>query len=168
MGSKNKKKWIANAIGLLIGLACALALGAAFYGAMAYQLAGGAPQGAQPAAGENALLALPDAKLLSEQTAQQEFGGMLCTVTTRLYETQDGLEAEAISAGPAAYIARLAEEKWTAQPVTGFVLAGMDAVYSVREGEGMLSCRSGEKIFMLRCAAGEQTLYSLGAAAVLE
>ena len=41
MSAKKKKKWILSAASLLIGVACALVLGAVFYGAMAYQLAGG-------------------------------------------------------------------------------------------------------------------------------
>lgn len=167
MKTKNNKKWFAHAIGLLLGLAFALVLGGIFYGVMAYQLADGEPQEAAVAAVEGAL-ALPDAQLVSEQTQQQEMGGALCTVTTRIYKTQDGLEVEAVSASPAAYIARLAEESWTAQLITGFTLAGLDAVYSVRGEDGMLSTREGERIFMLRCAADEQALYSLGAGAVFE
>lgn len=170
MNAKKKGKWLSRAIGATIGLACAAVLGAVFYGAMAYQLAGSAPQGVQQAAkaGEYALLTLPDAQLMSEQTVQQEMGGAACTVTTRIYKTQDGLEVEAVCASPAAYIGRLADEKWTAQLITGFALAGMDAVYSLRGEEGMLSCRDGERIYMLRCAADEQTLYTLGALACLE
>ncbi len=170
MKSKNKKKWLSRAVGMLPGIVLALVMAAAFYGAMAYQLAGGQTQGMQQAsaAGEHALLALPDAQLISEQTAQQEMGGETCTVTTRIYKTQDGLEAKAISASPAAYIERLAAEKWTAQLITGFSLAGLDAVYSLHGEEGMLSARDGERVYMLSCAAGEQTLHALGAAAAFE
>lgn len=170
MKAKNKGKWLSHAVGMAIGLACALVLAAVFYGAMAYQLAGERPQEAQAAAaaGENALLALADAQLISETAAAEEMGGMTCTVVTRIYRTESGLEAEAISASPAAYIERLSEEKWTAQLITGFVLAGMDAVYSVRGEEGLLSCRDGENIYMLRGRADEQTLYSLGAGTFLQ
>ncbi|MBQ7887103.1 MAG: hypothetical protein IJ313_09455 [Clostridia bacterium] len=154
---------------MLVGLACALALGAIFYGAMAYQLADGPSQGVKTQAPEpGALLALANAQLLWERTDEQEVGGEICTVTTRVYRTAEGLEAEAVSAGPAAYIARLSEEKWTAQLITGFTLAGLDAVYSLRGGEGLLSCRDGEHIYMLRCAANEQTLYAMGAGAYFE
>lgn len=170
MKSNKREKWFARAVGTLLGIALALALFAVFYGAMAYQLAGGKAQSAQQvaAAGEQALLALPDAQLISEQTAQLQMGGTLCTVTTRTYKTQDGLEVKAVSASPAAYIERLAEEKWTAQLITGFTLAGLDAVYSVRGEEGMLSARNGERVYLLCGAAGEQALHALGAGAVFE
>ena len=165
---KNNKKWFSKAVGALVGLACALMLGALFYGAMAYQLSGEPAQRNQEPGSESGLLALPGAQLLSEQTQQQEMGGALCTVTTRIYKTQDGLEVEAVSASPAAYIARLSEEGWTAQLITGFTLAGLDAVYSVRGKEGMLSAREGERIYMLRCAANAQTLYEKGTLAKLQ
>ena len=170
MKKKNREKWLPRAAGVVVGLACALALAAVFYGAMAYQLAGEREQGAQQeaAAGENALLAISDAQLISEQTASEEIGGALCTVTTRVYRTQDGLEIEAVSASPAAYIERLAAQKWTAQLITGFTLAGLDALYSVRGEESLLSARDGERVYMLRCAADEQTLYALGALAYFE
>ena len=159
-----------SAIGLLLGLLCALVLGGVFYGAMAYQLLSGPQQNdAQTqAVGEHALLALSDARLLSEETAQQEFGGRICTVTTRRYELADGLQAEAVAASPAAYIERLSEEGWTPQPITGFVLAGMEAVYSRRGEEGALCARSGDRIFMLCAQADEQTLYAMGTGAALE
>jgi len=170
LNSKKRGNWLQSAIGVLIGLACALVLGAVFYGAMAYQLADGSAQDVPAASvgGEGALLALLDAQLVSEQTVRQEFGGEDCLVTMRAYETQDGLTVEAVCASPAAYIARLAQEGWTAQLVTGFSLAGIDAVYSVRGEEGMLSCRDGDRIYMLRAAADEQALYTLGAQAILE
>ena len=63
---------------------------------------------------------------------------------------------------------RLSEEKWTAQLVTGFTLAGLDAVYSVRGEEGLLSARAGDRIYMLRAPVDEQALYVLGAGAYLE
>ena len=169
MKQKKKEKWFSRVVSLLMGFACALMLAAVFYGAMAYQLAGEQALSVQPAsAGAHALLTLPDARLISEQIQQREMGGETCTVTTRVYETQDGLQAEAISASPAAYIERLAAEKWTAQLITGFSLAGMDAVYSLCGEEGMLSARDGERVYMLSCAAGEQALHALGAGAVLE
>ena len=55
-------------MGALIGLACALMLGALFYGAMAYQLSGEPAQRNQEPGSESGLLALPGAQLLSEQT----------------------------------------------------------------------------------------------------
>lgn len=165
---KNGKKWMQSAIGLLIGLACALALGAAFYGVMAYQLADGQQDEHAQAASQGALLALADVELAGEQTAAQEMGGESCTVTTRIYRTGDGLEIEAVSASPAAYAERLSKEKWAAQLVTGFTLAGLDAVYSVRGEERMLSAREGDRIYMLRAPVDEQALYVLGAGAYLE
>ena len=107
-------------------------------------------------------------ELAAEQTAQQDVGGETCTVTTRTYHAADGLEIETVSASPAAYAERLSEEKWTAQLVTGFTLAGLDAVYSVRGEEGLLSARAGDRIYMLRAPVDEQALYVLGAGAYLE
>ncbi len=155
---------------LLFGLACALVMGAIFYGAMAYQLSddSGKEFSAVASAYTDALLTLPGAQMISEQTFQQEMGGEVCTVAMRIYRADDGIEIEAVSAEPAAYIERLAKEGWTPQPVTGFSLAGQDAIYSVRGEEGMLSCRSGDRVYMLRAAADEQALYTLGANAQLE
>ena len=167
MKKKLKGKWLRSAIELIIGLTCALIMGAVFYGAMAYQLSGGMEPEA-PAATGDALLTLPGAQMRFEQTVLQEMGGETCTVTVRRYYMDGGLEIEAVSASPAAYIERLAREGWTAQLVTGFSLAGLDAVYSVRGGEGMLCCRGGERIYMLRAAADERTLYTLGTSARLE
>jgi len=167
---KNGGNVLQSAIGALIGLACALVLGAVFFGVMAYQLADGEPKGAQgvQAAGADALLAVPDVKLIAEQTVTEEMGVESCMVTVRIYRTDDGLEIEALSASPAAYAQRLSKEKWTAQLVTGFTLAGLEAVYSVRGEEGMLSARDGDRIYMLRAPVDEQALYVLGTQAFLE
>lgn len=164
---KKGRKFLKSAIGTLIGVACVLFLGAAFYGVMAYQLADG-PQKSAETASQSALLALADVELIAEQTVMQEMGGETCTVTTRTYRTADGLEIEMVSASPAAYAERLSEEKWTAQLVTGFTLAGLEAVYSVRGEEGLLTARAGERIYMLRASVDEQALYVLGADAYLE
>ena len=167
---KKRKNRLSNAIGLLIGLVCALVLAAVFYGAMAYQLADGAPEGARAISVQEAgaLLALSDAQLIAEDTQQQEIGGVLCTVTVRTYQTDAGIEAEAVSASPAAYIARLSQESWTAQLITGFTLAGMDAVYSLRGDEALLAAREGDWVYMLSAKADEQAMYTLGAGAYLE
>ena len=167
MSAKKKKKWILSAASLLIGVACALVLGAVFYGAMAYQLAGGEAAQTGAAQAEGAL-ALGDAQPVSEQTLEERHGGQDCTVLVRLYEMEDGTQAEAITAQPAAYIERLSEEKWTAQLITGFVLAGMDAVYAVRGEEAMLCAREGDTVYALLSQADEQTLYALGASATVE
>ena len=166
---KNKRFTLSGAIGWMMGLLCALVLGGVFYGAMAYQLLGDPQQdAAEQMIGNHVQLVLADAQLISEQTTQQEMGGETCTVTTRLYQTQDGLQVEVVCASPAAYIERLAQENWTPQLITGFMLAGLEAVYSTAGEEGMLSARAGERIFMLRAGADEQTIYALGAGAALE
>ena len=170
MSSEKKQFFIASAMGCLLGLLCALVLGGVFYGAMAYQVLGEEQLGAaqvQPAS-KGTLLAIADAQLLSEQTVQQEMGGESCTVTVRVYEAQDGRRIEAVSASPAAYIERLSQEGWTPQLVTGYTLAGMEAVCSRRGEEYMLSARADERIYMLRAAMDEQALYTLGAGAALE
>ena len=167
MKTKNGKKWITSAIGALLGLACALALGAAFFCVMVYQLADGRDEPVQASA-PDALLALADVKLAAEQTVMQQMGGTDCTVTVRTYRTDDGLEIETVSASPAAYAERLSKEKWMAQLVTGFTLAGLDAVYSVRGEERMLSARDGDRIYMLRAAVDEQALYVLGTGTYIE
>ena len=132
-----------------------------------YQLAGGEAAQTGAAQAEGAL-ALGDAQLVFEQTLQERHGGQDCTVLVRLYEMEDGTQAEAITAQPAAYIERLSEEKWTAQLITGFVLAGMDAVYAVRGEEAMLCAREGDTVYALLSRADEQTLYALGASAAVE
>lgn len=167
MSAKKKKKWIISAMSLLVGAACALVLGAVFYGAMAYQLAGGGTA-AQATEASGGRLMLGGAQLISEQTSLERHGGQDCTVLTRRYQLEDGTQAEAITAQPAAYIERLSEEKWTAQLMTGFALAGLDAVYAVRGEDGMLCAREGETVYALLAQADEQTLYGLGAAAGLE
>ena len=170
MKIKNRRFTISSAIGLLIGLAFALVLGGVFYGAMAYQLLGTPEQNDETAviSRPDALLRIADAQMISQQTTLQEFGGETCTVTTRIYRAADGTQIEAVSASPAAYIERLSEEGWTPQLVTGFALAGMEAVYSLRGEEAMLCARADDRIYMLRAAAGEQRIYTLGAGAVLE
>ena len=167
---KNRSFRLSSAIGWLLGLLCALVLGGVFYGAMAYQLLGQEWENLETAcvADKDALLALPDMELISEQTVQQEVGGETCTVTTRIYQTQDGVQVEAVSASPAAYIERLSQEKWTPQLITGYVLAGMEAVYSLRGEEKLLCARTDDRIFMLCTRADEQMLYTLGAQAALE
>ncbi len=158
----NRRKWIAGAISTLIGVACALVLGVLFYVAMAYQLAGGdRAEGAQA----QGLLAIADATLASEQTVSARYGGQDCTAVVRTYSLADGTQAEAVTAQPAAYIERMSEEGYVPQLITGFSLAGMDAVYAVRGQEGMLCARQGETIYMLRAQADEQAIYALGAAA---
>ncbi len=167
MSAKKKKKWIFGAVSLLIGTACALVLGAVFYGAMAYQLAGGEAAQTGAAQAEGAL-ALGDAQLVFEQTLQERHGGQDCTVLVRRYALEDGTQAEAISAQPAAYLQRMSREGWQPQLITGFVLAGLDAVYATRGEECLLAARDGEQVYMIRAGADEQAAYALGASAFLE
>lgn len=167
MSAKKKRKWITSAVSLLIGAACALVLGAVFYGAMAYQLAGG-ETAAQATEESGERMMIGGAQFISEQTALERHGGQDCTVLTRRYQLEDGTQAEAITAQPAAYIERLSEEKWTPQLMTGFALAGLDAVYAVRGEDVMLCAREGDTVYALITQADEQTLYALGAAAELE
>ena len=167
MRAKKKNKWLECTLSLLIGTACALVLGAVFYGAMAYQLSGGEAVQTRMAQ-ETGMLTLAGASLVSEQTKAERRGGRDCTVLSRLYQLEDGTQAEAMTAQPAAYIERLSEEGFTPQLITGFVLAGMDAVYAVRGEEAMLCAREGETVYLLLTRADEQTLYALGASAGVE
>lgn len=167
MSAKKKGNWIGSAISMLLGLACALVLGAVFYGAMAYQLLD-EEKTEQTDKVSGGRLALSGAALLSEQTKTAEFGGETCSVLVRSYEMPDGARVEAITAQPEAYIERLSAEGYTPQLITGFTLAGMDAVYAVRGEESLLCARAGGQIFMLRAGAGEQSVYALGTGAYLE
>ena len=154
---------------MLLGTACALILGFVFYSAMAYQLMSedGAIQ-ASVQNNENMRLALSGVKLLSEETVVSEYGSETCTALVRSYELEGGAKAEAITARPAAYIERLSEEGYTPQLITGYTLAGMDAVYALRGDEAALCARAGDTIFMLCVKADEGTVYALGAGATLE
>ena len=167
---EKKKFSLSGAIIWLFGLLFALLVGGVFYGAMAYQLPGAQQADAVQVQSEHpdALLTLADMRLVSEQTAQQEVGGQRCAVTTRIYQARNGMKIEATSASPAAYIERLSLEGWTPLHQTGYVLAGMEAVFSLRVNERMLSAREGNRVYMLRAITDERTMYSLGAWASLE
>lgn len=170
MKKKNRTWWV-KAVFMLPGLLCALALGALFYGAMVYQLAeGGTASDAQRTAQvqTGGRLMLEGAQLMGEQTVQERHGGQRCTVLVRRYQLEGGMQAEAITAQPAAYIERLSEEKWTPQMTTGYTLAGMEAILAVRGEETMLCARQGEMIYMLCMQGGEAQLGALGASAGLE
>ena len=169
MNSNNRRNWLGSVIAAILGTACALILGFVFYSAMAYQLMSedGAIQ-ASVQNNENMRLALSGVKLLSEQTVVSEYGAETCTALVRSYELEGGAKAEAITARPAAYIERLSEEGYTPQLITGYTLAGMDAVYALRGDEAALCARAGDTIFMLCVKADERTVYSLGAGAYLE
>ena len=169
MSVKKGRNWFGSVVAALMGTACALVLGFVFYGAMAYQLLDddGTAQNAA-VSGDNRRLALSGAQMVSEQTMISEYGGERCEAQIRMYALDDGSSAEAITAAPAAYIERLSEEGYETQLITGYVLAGMEAIYAVRGNEAMLCARAGDTVFMLRTDAGEQMTYSLGAGAYLE
>lgn len=183
---KEKKRFLlSNAIFLLIGLLCALVLCAMFYAAMAYQLAGkdaqqlpaqaGAASPAPLAAGQpaaalfpGALMALEDGVPESEQAADVQMGGALCRVITRVYTLDGGERAEVVSACPAAYLERMAKENYVPQLITGFTLAGMDAVYALSGDRCALYARDGDCVYAVFAPAGEETAYALGVSAYLE
>ena len=187
MRGKRKGSRLAGALTALLGFVCALILGSLFYGTMVYQLAGEQGGGGRTAAraqaspapldGEAAAASLfPGAVLALDPAAAQEtgataqdvsMGGAVCRVVVRSYTLADGSQARALSATPAAYLERLTGEGVQMQLITGFVLAGMDAVYAVEGGTGILAARDGDFIYMLEAQADEQTLYALGTAAGL-
>ena len=95
-------------------------------------------------------------------------GGQTCRVVTRSYTLADGSTARALSATPAAYLERLSAEGVQMQLITGFVVAGMDAVYALENGTAVLAARDGDFVYLIEAETNEQALYALGAAASLE
>ena len=166
MAAKRRRLTVSGVIAALLGFVCALVLCALFYGAMVYQLAG-EPEDAQEAA-VTGLLALGSGTLLEETTAQQEVGGALCSVTTRVYALADGAQARAITATPAAYLERLTARDVELQLITGFVIDDLDAVYARSGNMGILAARSGDTVYMIEGAQDQQALYELGALAKTE
>ena len=152
------------------GLLSALLMAALFYGTMVYQLSGESANAS--AAGEEAVpsgvLALGEGELLGEETSEISMGGAVCTVTTRSYALPGNAGALAITASPAAYLERLAQEDGQPQLITGFVLAGLSAVYEQRGEKSLLAARAGDTVYLLETEASEQQLYALGAGAWLE
>ena len=165
MSTKRKKRLTGLVMGA-VGLACALLVAALFYGVMAYQLSGADGAAAQSEPGRG-VLALGEGELVSQAQDTVEMGGVPCTVVTRVYALADGTAAEAVTAQPAAYLQRMSQEGWKPQLITGFVLAGLDAVYATRGDEYLLAAREGEAVYLLRVAGDEQRAYALGASAVL-
>ena len=177
---RKKKRGVAWALSAMLGFVCALVLGVLFYATMVYQLS---EENAQPALTAQAtpapldltqevaalfpgpLLALPG-DLLKENVADEMHDGVLCRVVSRIYDVQ-GLKVTAVSAYPAAYLSVIAQEGFAPQLVTGFSLAGLDAVCEKKESLSMLAARDGERVYLLMAQAEDQTLYSLGAAAGL-
>lgn len=185
MKSKKKKRVVAGVLTGLVGLISAAVLGALFYGTMVYQLAGETESaGAQKRAMgtpipleqgvdvrslmPGALLALGEGTLIEEQAEDLRMGGRICRVITRTYALADGAQAQAVTATPAAYLERLSEEEWQPQLITGFVVSGLDAVLALRGERCLLAARDGEMVYMIETDAGQETAYTLGAAAYLE
>ena len=162
---KRKKRGLWSAISAVLGFACALILGALFYGTMVYQLAG---EGNAPQTGNTPAVLALDAALEKEETQQVLWGGTMCSVTTRTYVFADDLRVQAISATPANYLERLSGEGFIPQPVTGYTLAEMDAVCEKRGDTLLLAARRGKYVYVLEAKTDEQTLYTLGASARLE
>ena len=178
---KKKKRGFAWALSALLGFVCALMLGALFYATMVYQLGEEntrreASEQATPmplGASTEAALLFPGplltlaGELQEENVADEMRDGALCRVVSRVYKIE-GMQVTAISAYPAAYLSVIAQEGFVPQLVTGFSLAGLDAVYETKADRGMLAARDGDRVYLLAAQAGEQALYALGAAAVLE
>ncbi len=187
MGAKRARRkkggrLTALAMGLL-GLVCALTLFVIFYGTMVYQLSGEAQGGGRGArlvsspaplgSGTDApfpgaLLALGEGTLLSEDAQDARTGGEICRVVTRRYALPGGGEALAVSAAPAAYLESLSEERFEPRLITGFMLAGLDAVYETRGDEALLVSRDGDFVYLLCARATEQEIYALGVGARLQ
>ena len=70
----------------------------------------------------------------------------------------------AVSVTPVACLERLTQEGVQMQLITGYVLVGMDALYVVEDGVGILAARDGDFVNMIEAEAGESALYALGAA----
>lgn len=185
---KRKESPIAGALITLLGIFCAVILGALFYGAMAYQMADGQADtsaadwtllGAKStplpldvtadveALFPGALLALDEtsAELLEESAQDEMVGGQVCRVVTRSYALAGGTPVQAISASPAAYLERLSEPDCEPQLITGFVIDDLDAVYVRRGDTAILAARDGETIYLVEAQVDETTLYALGAMA---
>ena len=150
------------------GVLCAVVLGLLFYGAMVYQTPESGESMTAQAQQEGGTLALAGAQLLSEQTVTVRYGGRDCTVLERTYLLESGAQAKAITASPAAYLERLSQEGYVPQLITGFTLAGMDAVYALRGGECLLAAQHGGSVYLIDAQADEQGIYALGAQAYLE
>lgn len=166
MSARKKSGRLSRLAAHLTGLLCLLAVGAVFYGTMVYQLAG--EETAPREAGPLRALLLGEGTLLERSESEVMVGGERCRVVTREYRLDGGESARTVSATPAAYIERLAEEGWQPQPMTGFTLAELDAVYERKDGLALLAARDGDAVYLLEAEVSEQALYALGAGARLE
>ena len=167
MAARKKEGCLTRLFTALIALLCALVLGGLFYATMVYQLAG---EGAAPSRADNEpaalrAISLGEGVLMREEMGTQEIGAGKCSVITREYALSDGTGVLAISATPAAYMERLSLEGWTPQLITGFMLAGLDAVYEQNGDRAMLVAREGDMVYLIEAEASEETLYALGAGA---
>lgn len=167
-GKKKKSRW-AGIWTALLGALCALVLSVVFYGTMVYQLAGDMQTSVQRTQSVTAAdgypartLSIEGMTLLEEKKETVRMGGAECHIVTRVYAAENGLQATAVSAVPAAYIERLSAEGWQAQLVTGFAIGETDAVYARRGENAMLCAKDGETVYMIIAQADEQTLYALG------
>jgi len=178
---KKRKNPLLRALSMALGLVCALVLGALFYGAMVYQLAEEGGQAvrvlASPAPlsdGQSAKALFPGAllalegELIDETVTDEPCGRTVCRLVTRTYALPGGVTATAISAHGAAILTRLADEGFVPLLITGFSLAGLDAVCEQKDGRSILAARSGDCVYLLEAQADEPTLYALGAGAALE
>lgn len=183
MSAKKKRSRLLGGLTAVLGFACALVLGALFYGSMVYQHAGERPaEGARltqtpapllaaaDAAAQfpGAALALSEGTLIRETAEDVRVGGEVCRVLTRTYQLSDGTQARAVSAAPAAYLEWLPREGFAPQLITGFIVAGMDAVCEARGEETALAARDGDFVYLILATAQEQAMYALGAGASLE
>ena len=183
MSTRKKRSRLLGGLTAVLGLACALVLGALFYGSMVYQHAGERPEaGARltqtpapllaaadgAAQFPGAALALSEGTLIRETAEDARVGGEVCRVLTRTYQLADGTRAQAVSAAPAIYLEWLPQEGFAPQLITGFVVAGMDAVCEMRGEEMALAARDGDFVYLVLAAVQEQTMYALGAGASLE
>ena len=187
MSGRRKKHALTGIVVGLVGLLCALLLGALFYGMMVYQLAGingGTGGEAAPVESTPAPLAegvpvqalFPGELLALDASMAQQTGvsaqdvtvsGQVCRVVTVSYALAGGGTARALSATPAAYLERLSDSSVQMQLMTGFVLAGQDALYAMQGGVRLLAVRSGGCVYILEAETDEQTLYELGAGSAL-
>lgn len=177
---KKRKNPLLHALSMALGFVCALVLGALFYGAMVYQLSGEEGQAAHNLAspaplidGQSAESLFPgplltlEGELLDETVTDEPCGRSVCRVVTRTYALTDGVTATAVSVCGAAILTLLADEGFVPQLITGFSLAGLDAVCEQKDGRSILAARSGDCVYLLEAQADEPTLYALGAGAVL-
>lgn len=179
MSAKKKRSRLLGGLTAVLGFACALVLGALFYGSMVYQHAGErpaegarltqtpAPLGTAGAQFPGAALELSEGTLIHEAAEDVRVGGEVCRVLTRTYRLEDGTQARAVSAAPAAYLEWLAQEGFAPQLITGFIVAGMDAVCEARGEETALAARNGDFVYLILATAQEQAMYALGAGASL-